>query len=941
MAYGTSDVIFHGNNVSGYAKGGFVVNGVLSHPEMARPNAVIDSNIVTGPPYDPLLVLAPNGIQIGWGATGSVTNNIVTHHGSPGTVWGGTGILIQSSPNVLVEGNTATDNMDYGIATSGYETDISFATGTIIRDNVVEGNGWGIYVNYRSVNTLIDYNQIAGNDIGIRVGSSTAGYRMNTPPVNTDIYYNSIYNNITYGIEAATNTLQEEIDATNNYWGSVHGPLDAIGTVEMPGNPATPVADMKNTIPADKLGDAVSEKVDYYKWQGMNNPNASGGGIWAGGYVNPTSGDLFAGFDTLALDGVDIRDTVAPPPPPSDYLYLYFLLAPGQPLENYAYDVKKEEASLATAAKHWDLKALTDHVSELVTIEFPLAGLPDGYKPTLYDLSTGDYQNLRDNPFYEYTSPGSITPSSFLILIGDSTKPAVSVTAPNGGEFLVVGQPYSVTWSSSDGTGVLRHYIYWSGTGAAPYTLIDSVNGNVYSYNWTPLTASNTASIKVTARDSVMNEETDVSNNTFWVLATNSATYSAIAGWNLISVPVQQTDMTPAGVFGDDYGVPYYTFQYNAVGGYSVPSALNMGQGYWLGSNSAQVIDAVGTPLSTVDMALTNGFNIIGNPYVVSILKSDLRFTNGVDTKNMTDAAIAGWLSNVLYGYSGSGYIVENTTLNVWNGYWIPMLTGGITIQYRTGLGVPSPATVPETGTEIAEGWGVELGAELMVNGEKVSDRIASFGVNGRATSGFDPEFDAPRPPRSPYERYVEVSFVGEDGGTIARDYRSSGEDGWEFTVSASQAGEVTLRWDNTGIGGLSSDVKVELYDVAGGRIIDMKNTDSYSFDQSGETRRFLVNREDKEIPVVFELIQNYPNPFNPSTTIEYGLPVDANVRVMIYDYLGREVAVLSDGFVKAGYHEVTFDASDLASGVYIYRLTAVGVDGTPYFDTKKMILAR
>jgi hypothetical protein len=226
-----------------------------------------------------------------------------------------------------------------------------------------------------------------------------------------------------------------------------------------------------------------------------------------------------------------------------------------------------------------------------------------------------------------------------------------------------------------------------------------------------------------------------------------------------------------------------------------------------------------------------------------------------------------------------------------------------------------------------------------------VSDHIASFGVHTSASAGFDPVFDAPRPPRSPFDRYVEVSFVvdGENYpiGSIARDYRNSNEGGWEFLVAASHEGTVTLTWDNSGISQLPSDIKVELRDATNGRVVDMKKTTSYSFDQTGETRRFLINRDDKEIPVTYELIQNYPNPFNPSTKIQYGLPTDANVKVVIFDYLGRQVAVLTDGFVNAGYHEVSFDASQLASGVYIYRLTAIGTNGTPFFDSKKMILAR
>ena len=78
-------------------------------------------------------------------------------------------------------------------------------------------------------------------------------------------------------------------------------------------------------------------------------PLAAGGGILIGGSVNPVANDIFAGIDASASDGVDGLDFVAPPPPAGNYLYLYFRTDPGQPIENYAIDVKKDEAGLATA----------------------------------------------------------------------------------------------------------------------------------------------------------------------------------------------------------------------------------------------------------------------------------------------------------------------------------------------------------------------------------------------------------------------------------------------------------------------------------------------------------------------------------------------------------------------------------------------------------------
>jgi hypothetical protein len=90
------------------------------------------------------------------------------------------------------------------------------------------------------------------------------------------------------------------------------------------------------------------------------------------------------------------------------------------------------------------------------------------------------------------------------------------------------------------------------------------------------------------------------------------------------------------------------------------------------------------------------------------------------------------------------------------------------------------------------------------------------------------------------------------------------------------------------------------------------------------------------DIPTSFELAQNYPNPFNPTTTIQYALPQASNVRLIVYDILGRTVSILVNGMETPGYKSVTFDASQLPSGVYIYRIEA----GT-HTATKKLLLMK
>jgi hypothetical protein len=90
------------------------------------------------------------------------------------------------------------------------------------------------------------------------------------------------------------------------------------------------------------------------------------------------------------------------------------------------------------------------------------------------------------------------------------------------------------------------------------------------------------------------------------------------------------------------------------------------------------------------------------------------------------------------------------------------------------------------------------------------------------------------------------------------------------------------------------------------------------------------------EVPTEFVLQQNYPNPFNPSTTIQYALPSRSQVTLTVFNTLGQIVRELVNGDIGAGYHEVQFDATGLASGVYFYRMRA-----GDFVETKRLLLLR
>lgn len=82
-----------------------------------------------------------------------------------------------------------------------------------------------------------------------------------------------------------------------------------------------------------------------------------------------------------------------------------------------------------------------------------------------------------------------------------------------------------------------------------------------------------------------------------------------------------------------------------------------------------------------------------------------------------------------------------------------------------------------------------------------------------------------------------------------------------------------------------------------------------------------VENEKQQDIPKEAVLYRNYPNPFNPSTIIRFQLAANTNVTLKVFDTLGREVAALVDGFRNAGEHKIEFSASDIPSGIYIYKL--------------------
>ncbi len=123
-------------------------------------------------------------------------------------------------------------------------------------------------------------------------------------------------------------------------------------------------------------------------------------------------------------------------------------------------------------------------------------------------------------------------------------------------------------------------------------------------------------------------------------------------------------------------------------------------------------------------------------------------------------------------------------------------------------------------------------------------------------------------------------------------------------------------------------------------------NAGSYNYrlkqiDLNGNFEYFsLSNEVVVGVPLTYDLSQNYPNPFNPTTNIDYQLPYDSKVTIVLYDMEGREVLNLVNEVKSAGYHTVQLNAGNLSSGTYFYRILAQG-DNKTFSLTKSLMLIK
>jgi hypothetical protein len=399
--------------------------------------------------------------------------------------------------------------------------------------------------------------------------------------------------------------------------------------------------------------------------------------------------------------------------------------------------------------------------------------------------------------------------------------------------------------------------------------------------------------------------------------------YAVAESWNMISLPLIVSDSRKTTLFPTAVSD---AFAY--VTSYETKDTLHNGVGYWLKFPSADMIILAGTSYMRDTIDVSGRWNMIG-ALDYPILVADVE-----PIPPMT-------ITSVFFGYDG--IYNEEDTLKPGKGYWVKTSEAG-KLVLKTGTlllsdiaqSIPKQAKSLSLST-LSSNLATEKGlhfltmqdgtgrkATLYFTAKKVELNLNKFDLPPTPPVGFDVRFNSQR---------SAVVFDIEKQSAVQR-----------FPIMINGAKDpVTITWvmdaddNNYSLETTTENEKQKTYPLKGSGSITINTSAILT------TKLMMGKGTDIELPKEFALQHNYPNPFNPTTTLKYALPVDSKVKLTIYNLLGEVVEVLVDGIETAGFRTTEWNSSTAASGVYFFRLDAVGVadQSKSFTQVKKMLLVR
>jgi hypothetical protein len=383
--------------------------------------------------------------------------------------------------------------------------------------------------------------------------------------------------------------------------------------------------------------------------------------------------------------------------------------------------------------------------------------------------------------------------------------------------------------------------------------------------------------------------------------------YDFAAGWNLVSIPQELSDKRVTTLFPAATAKVYSYSQ----GGYRIEDSVEQGGGYWVKWDNPLTSSFTGRPLGVDTIPVTARWNLIGS------------VKNPVPVDQIVQNPPANAFTR-FFGCDG-GYFFSDTIVPG-HAYFVKVHNPGTFI-----LDGSAPAASPKSSA--ARPWTPEGNGFNRIDVKqaglsvKQSTRTLWFGA---AADGSVDEAAFEMPPTPPAGAF-DVRFESQADLAVVR---ATDAKAWEMPIQVqSPAASVEVSWSVRA----DENLRYELVGMKGSVVTFRKSvagSGSARIELAKGTRYLLTAGT---VPAEFGLAQNYPNPFNPSTRISFDLPVASKVRLEVYNLLGQLVAAPVAGeTMDAGRHTAAFDAGNLPSGVYLYRIQAGA-----FTAMKKMVLVK
>lgn len=588
-------------------------------------------------------------------------------------------------------------------------------------------------------------------------------------------------------------------------------------------------------------------------------------------------------------------------------------------------------------------------------------GLPEGNKVTFDPpadlepltsytvvLEAGSFTDIFGNPSPEIT---------WTFTTVDVIKPQISFIAPAS---VAKGGATAFLPLVTDNVSVTQVMLHYRKVSEKDYlTVAGTLNPLVENQYVFPIPASypdeTGLEYYLTATDPALNESRSPATGTHktYVLYQEADTNIPTLGfggdkndWRIFAIPFDLDDNSIATVFDEvinnpelevkfDYGILSYKDDI-AWSEYPSFTTVQRGKGYF--SNIVSPLSVrVGNNLlapandrgNLFSLDLKAGWNMIGNPYLSTISWSDVAALNG----------LTGTTAEVKKYVSGQ-YSADDQNLQPYEGGFVysDAAISGVMIPFQGQVSEGGRRGGRELGSDIdAESWMLKLTLHQGV----LQNNLGAIGMVPDASASFD-DYDDITPPR--LFDYLEGNFLHPEYAAkrFSRDVVPTRESyRWDLTVDSNLPGLGELSWDHNALS--SARNKMFLLDTERYRIIDMKSTGSYKFDPAYSRSFSIYFGDDPEISSsVVGLGPAYPNPASDFISFVFSLPdqggVDQMVTLEILNALGQEVATPVNGRFDPGYHEVLWNARDMTSGLYTYRLT-VSARNKKDFQIRKLII--